>query len=150
MKQIRERGLHANLLLVGEGPNEKAFREKVHACGLDSYVIYYGVSKKVHELFMAMDLFALPYHFEGLPIVGVEAQASGLPVIFSDTITREAKITQAVSYLGIDARQVSKWLDTIIHYGKEKRDRIKAYDILKNAKFDIVDTVNGFMKLYRG
>ena len=84
------------------------------------------------------------------PIVGVEAQASGLPVIFSDTITREAKITQAVSYLGIDARDVSKWLDTIIHYGKEKRDRIKAYDILKNAKFDIVDTVNGFMKLYRG
>ena len=145
-----ERGLHAKLLLVGEGPNEKAFREKVHACGLDSYVIYYGVSKKVHELFMAMDLFALPSHFEGLPIVGVEAQASGLPVIFSDTITREAKITQAVSYLGIDARDVSKWLDTIIHYGKEKRDRIKAYDILKNAKFDIVDTVNGFMKLYRG
>ena len=150
LKQIRERGLHAKLLLVGEGPNEKAFREKVHACGLDSYVIYYGVSKKVHELFMAMDLFALPSHFEGLPIVGVEAQASGLPVIFSDTITREAKITQAVSYLGIDARDVSKWLDTIIHYGKEKRDRIKAYDILKNAKFDIVDTVNGFMKLYRG
>lgn len=32
----------------------------------------------------------------------------------------EAKITQAVSYLGIDARDVSKWLDTIIHYGKEK------------------------------
>ena len=60
------------------------------------------------------------------------------------------KLTQAVSYLGIDARDVSKWLDTIIHYGKEKRDRIKAYDILKNAKFDIVDTVNGFMKLYRG
>lgn len=87
---------------------------------MDSYVIYYGVSKKVHELFMAMDLFALPSHFEGLPIVGVEAQASGLPVIFSDTITREAKITQAVSYLGIDARDVSKWLDTIIHYGKEK------------------------------
>ena len=145
LKQIRERGLHAKLLLVGEGPNEKAFREKVHACGLDSYVIYYGVSKKVHELFMAMDLFALPSHFEGLPIVGVEAQASGLPVIFSDTITREAKITQAVSYLGIDARDVSKWLDTIIHYGKEKRDRIKAYDILKNAKFDIVDTVNGFI-----
>ena len=80
-------------------------------------------------MFMAMDLFALPSHFEGLPIVGVEAQASRLPVIFSDTITREAKITQAVSYLGIDARDVSKWLDTIIHFGKEKRDRIKAYDI---------------------
>lgn len=150
LKVIRARSLHIKLLLVGEGPNEKTFRDKVHEYGLESYVIYYGVSQKVQELFMAMDLFVLPSHFEGLPIVGVEAQASGLPVIFADTITSEAKLTQWVTYLGINVDDAEKWVDTIIRDSKEQRNRVVAYDILKSAKFDIADTVNEFMKIYRG
>ena len=41
-------------------------------------------------------------------------------------------------------------MDTIIRDSKEQRNREVAYDILKSAKFDIADTVNEFMKIYRG
>ena len=70
---------------------------------LESDVIFYGTSTRVNELFQAMDIFLLPSHFEGLPIAGVEAQAAGLPVIFSDKITRQAKIITPVKYLSIAA-----------------------------------------------
>lgn len=36
----------------------------------------------VPQLMQAMDVFLLPSHFEGLPVVGIEAQAAGLPSFF--------------------------------------------------------------------
>ena len=91
LKEIRKRNIKAKLLLIGEGPDEQDFKEKIRKEQLDDMVIFYGTTNKVQELFMAMDVFLLPSHFEGLPIVGVEAQASGLPVILSDQIDRSAK-----------------------------------------------------------
>ena len=92
---------NVKLLLIGEGPDENKIKMIVKQQGLSNYVLFYGISDKVNELLQAMDVFILPSHFEGLPIVGVEAQAAGLPVIFSDKITREAKIINNVSFLSI-------------------------------------------------
>lgn len=89
---------NVKLLLIGEGPDENKIKMIVKQQGLSNYVLFYGISDKVNELLQAMDVFILPSHFEGLPIVGVEAQAAGLPVIFSDKITREAKIINNVSF----------------------------------------------------
>lgn len=138
------------LLLVGEGPDEQRFRNKLKEQNLEEYVIFYGVSKKVQELFMAMDVFVLPSHFEGLPIVGVEAQAAGLPVIFSDKITREAKLKEDVVYLGIEDKDAESWVKNIIQLSETKIDRRAAYMKLKDQKFDIEDTIANLMTLYKG
>ena len=150
LQLIKKRGVNAVLLLVGEGPDEQRFRNKLKEQDLEDFVIFYGVSQNVQELFMAMDVFVLPSHFEGLPIVGVEAQATGLPVIFSEKITREAQLREDVVYLGIEDKDVTTWVDTILQFAQKKEDRPKAYVELKNQKFDIEDTIAALMALYEG
>ena len=94
-----------------------------------------------------MDIFLLPSHFEGLPIAGVEAQAAGLPVIFSDKITRQAKIITPVKYLSIAADCTEDWVAQIRKYSDYKRE--DTYRQLAEQKFSIHDTVDGFLSLYK-
>lgn len=147
---LKKKKIPSKLLLIGEGPDEHMFKEKLKQYQLENEVIFWGVSNKVQELFMAMDVFVLPSHFEGLPIVGVEAQATGLPVIFSNKITTSAKLTDNVSFLGIEAKDAAKWVDTIVCYKNKAINRKQAYFLLKEKNFSIQDTVNRFLKLYKG
>ena len=105
------------------GIEENEFKEKIKENHLDDMTIFYGTSNKVNELFMAMDIFLLPSHFEGLPIVGVEAQATGLPSILSDKITTETKLINEVEFIGINNQDVTKWVATIKKFINRTKDR---------------------------
>ena len=149
LEVLKERRIPAKLLLIGEGPDEERFKEKIKQKHLEDLTIFWGISDKVQEMFMAMDVFALPSHFEGLPIVGVEAQATGLPVIFSNQITSSAKLTDHVAFLGIETKNASEWVDVILKFKENTGNRKDAYYFLKEKKFSIQDTVNSFLKLYK-
>lgn len=138
---------NAKLLLIGEGILKQQIEEKVRILGLNNKVIFYGTSNNVANLFMAMDVFVLPSHFEGLPIVGVEAQATGLPVIFSDKITKEARLINEVHFLPIDLDHISQWCKTIksLLYYK----RYDTYYELINKRFDISQTVETLNNIYQ-
>lgn len=148
LEVIKDKEIPAKLLLVGEGPGKESFKEKIKQKQLENLVVFWGSSNKVQELFMAMDVFVLPSHFEGLPVVGVEAQATGLPVVFSDQITQSAQLIDNVVFLGIKEDQTDKWVETILKFGKKMGNREKAYLVLKKKKFSIQDTVNSFLRLY--
>lgn len=91
----------AQLLLVGRGENEKAIRELVRAKGLEDSVHFLGVRDDVAEVMSAMDVFLFPSVQEGLGIVAVEAQASGLPTLVSDALPDEAMILPSAKKLPI-------------------------------------------------
>ena len=146
-KELTKKEKNAKLLLIGEGPEKEKIKKLVNDLNLQDKVIFYGLSNHVEELLQAMDVFVLPSHFEGLPIVGVEAQAAGLPVIFSNKITKEAKLTKNVDFLPIDNISVNKWVKLIIQDFKVKR--ANTYNILKKEKFDITDTMSSFLALYK-
>lgn len=137
----------ARLLLIGEGPDKEKIEKIVREKNIKDKVIFYGLSNHIESLLQAMDVFVLPSHFEGLPIVGVEAQAAGLPVIFSDNITKEAKLLSTTHYLPIEQRNIENWVNLIDI--EAKHNRKDTYDILKRKKFDISDTMNSFLMLYR-
>ncbi|XRC40087.1 glycosyltransferase [Lactiplantibacillus plantarum] len=80
------------LLLVGEGELLGDVKKQVTKLGLDNFVRFLGLRKDIPALMSAADLFVLPSLYEGLPVVGVEAQASGLPCVFSESITQEVDI----------------------------------------------------------
>ncbi|OWV26221.1 multidrug MFS transporter [Fibrobacter sp. UWB1] len=138
----------ARLLLIGEGELKETVERKVSQKGLSDSVVLYGVSNDIPSLMMAMDVFVLPSHFEGLPIVGVEAQATGLPVIFSDCITKSAKLSSNVYYLPINKDSIQNWVDMIIK--SLKTDRNAAYEELFNRGFDIRHTTQSLVKIYEG
>lgn len=134
------------LLLVGEGKLLVSVKAQVHALGLDESVIFYGTSGHVDKLMQAMDVFVLPSHFEGLPIVGVEAQAAGLPCIFSDQITHQTKLIGDVDFLPIEKKDIDKWVNSII---KRKQDLNRDhYNNIANEGYEIIDTVQSFVRLY--
>lgn len=138
---------NAKLLLVGEGPLKSEILAQVKRLRLQDVVIFYGTSNNVSELYQAMDVFALPSHFEGLPISGVEAQASGLPVVFADTITKEAAITDNCRFVTIDGDSaIQKWVKQLDHFVAYKhQDTISEMD----AKgFGINSTIDQFFSLY--
>ena len=148
MERLHRIDPNIKLLLIGEGPEKKRIRDLVKSKGLEDTIIFYGTSNSVNDLFQAMDVFVLPSHFEGIPKDGVEAQASGLPVLFSNQITPEAKITQNVEFLGINEENIEEWVKQIMLAIEEKR--VDSYQDLKKRKFSIQDTIFSFLSLYKG
>lgn len=145
-QKIKSKCSAAKLLLVGEGELKNDIVDAAKEKGLTDSVIFWGVSNDVAGLMMAMDVFALPSHFEGLPIVGVEAQSTGLPVFFSDCITRTARLTSNVHFLPIGQDHVDAWADAISACKSEQRE--DRYAELKALGYDISDTVNTLIGVY--
>ena len=83
---------NAILLLAGTGEKEQELRALVEQLALNNQVVFLGNRSDVAELYQAMDVFVLPSHFEGIPVVGVEAQFADLPCVFSDKVPQRSRI----------------------------------------------------------
>ncbi len=136
--EIKKKSDKYKLLLVGDGEFSDEIRTKVKNEGIEDSVIFTGNVNNVQDYMQAMDVFVLPSLFEGLPIVGVEAQASGLPTIFSTGVTEEAKLTDNVEYISLDDKK--KWIETIERFSAlpkaDNAEKIRAagYDIKSTAQ----------------
>ena len=94
-----------------------------------------------------MDFFLLPSFFEGLPGVLVEAQAAGLRCMVSDTVTREAKATDLVTYMSIEESPVC-WAEEILK--QADYDRRDTAQELREAGFDVRTQAQGYRRFYLG
>ncbi|RRF88973.1 MAG: glycosyltransferase family 1 protein [Coriobacteriaceae bacterium] len=124
------------LLCVGSGDGMASAESKVVELGLSDKVKFLGQRDDVNELYQAFDAFVLPSLYEGLCLVGIEAQAAGLPCILADTITREVDVTSTCDFLPIDDADV--WADAFCHIclrSNAERTNINHDDF---ANYDIV------------
>lgn len=126
------------LILTGTGENEKTYKKYVKEKGLEDKVLFLGQRDDVPGLLQAMDIFALPSKFEGLPIGAVEAQAAGLKCICSDGITKEIKITDNIKFVPLDIELwKNEFLEQMGNYERKDMTQIMAaagYDILSAVK----------------
>lgn len=124
------------LVIVGEGPLETLLKERSKILNLDDYVVFTGRRTDANRLYQAFDVFLLPSVYEGLPVVGVEAQTSGLPCIFSTGITNEIGLTRS-TFLPIDEGS-APWGDAIesLDVGGAF-DRSATFETVRSAGFDI-------------
>lgn len=135
------------LVLVGEGELEAEVREKAEKLGLADKVMFAGLQKNVNEWYQMMDVFLLPSLFEGLPVVGVEAQASGLPCVFSDRVTDEVALSEQVIRLPLEESN-EKWAEAIEELVKNKKDRKQGEELVRQAGYDIDIEAERLQNLY--
>ena len=134
-EDVHNKNCNSVLLLVGIGELFDSIKAKVHRKGLDDVVIFLGARSDVHELYQAMDVFVLPSHYEGLPVVGVEAQTSGLPVICSSAVSKEIELSRtSISFLPL-SNSVDMWSENILEFKNIKRK--DESEIVCSAGFDI-------------
>lgn len=103
----------AHLLLIGDGPLRASIEDKIEVYALQEKVTYLGKREDILQFYNAMDCFLLPSLYEGLPVVGIEAQCCGLPIFFSDRVTREVSFTPLASFVPLN-RSADVWAETIL------------------------------------
>lgn len=121
--EIHKKNNDSLLLLAGQGPLMDEMKEKVHNLGLDDNVQFLGQRNDANELYQAFDLFLLPSLYEGLPLVGVEAQASGNLCYLSNDMTKETKVLDSTKFMSLE-NTAEEWANAILKDAK----RYKKHD----------------------
>ena len=111
------------------------WNKKVEQLGLKSIIKFPGTSPEINKYLQAMDLFLFPSLYEGLPVVGIEAQAAGIWVLASDTISPELKITDKVHWMSL-SKPASCWAEKGLELLNQVSERDTALEI-KEAGYDI-------------
>ena len=133
-KQLFEQNQNYRLFLVGVGGLKEEVMNKVKILGLDKYVLFLSETAEPGLFYQMFDLFLLPSLYEGLPVVGIEAQVNGLPCVFSTYVTREIKIRDNVYFFEINDKK--KFADNIIAniiFNRESNNISEKFDISKQA-----------------
>ncbi|WP_075983035.1 glycosyltransferase family 1 protein [Bacillus massilinigeriensis] len=145
-KDIKWQKEKAKLILVGNGPLLTKVKEKVERLGLKNDVLFLGQRNDISDLLQVMDVFVLPSLFEGLGIVLLEAQCSGLPCYASDVVPQEANVTDNFHYLSLNDKS-KKWATEILS-AKSENDRSVSYLKVMKYGFDIIEESKKLENLY--
>lgn len=142
--EVAGRDNDARLLLVGDGEDKEQIHQLVNNQGLKKKVTFTGAVSNVEDYMMAMDVFVLPSRFEGLPIVGIEAQASDLPIITSDTVSKELDLAGNVTFLPLETAAL--WAERILGTKGKKRKRLEGF--LREHGYSVKQTADRVRQLY--
>ena len=145
IKKLIEQDYNIKLWWFGNGDLEEKIKEYIDKKGVKDKIKLFGSITNVNEFCSAADIFILPSLYEGLPGAGIEAQISGLTTLFSDNITREAKISNECFFLGIDSADV--WKEKIVEI--RNYDREKNINSLNKKNYDINFQYKNMLNEYR-
>ena len=136
------------LLLVGDTTEESEFltevKRKIKAYGLENVVRLLGRRDDVNKIMQAADVLVMPSFFEGLTVVGIEAQASDLPLLLSDTVTKELGLLPSTQFISLEAGPTA-WAKAIVN--SKQHNRQSRYEELKAAGYDIGNETERVEKL---
>ena len=137
----------AVMLWVGDGMMLNEIKSVAKNIGIDSNIIFIGSVKEVLPYYLAMDVFILPSVYEGLGIVNVEAQATGLKCLVSDVIPKEAKVSPLLEYYSTK-KSSKEWAIKLnsINNGYNRIDHRKN---IKKAGYDMEDSALKLEEYYK-
>lgn len=115
LKELLRREVSARIMFLGDGTELEPVKERFADEGLADRAHFFGSVRNVPDYMQAMDALAMPSLFEGLPLVAVEGQAAGLPVLLSDRITSEVCLTESAVRLPIGEGNEVVWTDAVLN-----------------------------------
>ena len=137
------------LLLVGEGELRAELEAKAARLGIAQDVKFLGVQSDTSVWYQAMDVFVMPSLFEGLPVVGMEAQASGLPCVFSTGVTEEVLLRPDSCRISLEQPDEA-WAAVLKDADRNLPDRVQAAAQVRDAGYDIRQETLRLQQLYTG
>ena len=134
--EISKKQSNAILVMIGFGELEQEMMDRIKVYGIADRVENLGRRDDIKQFYNAFDAFLLPSLYEGMPVVGVEAQCCGLPIFFSKNITTETTASNLAHYLGLNDSP-EKWADAIIPVVESNMPVRRSYsDEIISAGFD--------------
>lgn len=149
-EQIHKLDSNTVLVLLGDGELMESTKDLAKSLGVDQAVLFIGNVSNANEWYSAFDVFVLPSIWEGLPVVGVEAQANDLPCIFSDSVTEEIGLSDKVEFISLKA-DLSVWTHKILQmleYTERKDNTQLITDKHYNIHYEAILLQERYMKLY--
>lgn len=136
------------LLWVGTGNKDSEFKDLIKNNNLDNNVLLLGNRNDVNKLYSVFDTFILPSKYEGLGIVLLESQASGLHTITSINVPNETNQSNLIEYLDTSKKNIDNWVNSIIK--DFEYDRSEYCSIMKSSDFSLDKNVSSLIELYKG
>jgi glycosyltransferase involved in cell wall biosynthesis len=128
----------AFFVLVGDGPLRAEIEAECERAGLRDRFLFTGVRTDVPRLLRSFDAFLFPSLREGLPLVGIEAQAASLPIVLSETITPEVVVVPTLFRWLSLAEPPSIWAATVRSVLRQPRlPQGAALCALERSDFDL-------------
>ena len=137
---------NSKLILIGQGNLKKKIVKKVEELGLKDNVIFTGQINNVSDYYNAMDIFILPSLYEGLPVVGIEAQANGLLCEFSTDMTKETKVLNTTRFISLKETP-ENWAKIILEDYKNFK-RKDSFDEMTENNFNIIKEAKKLEEYY--
>jgi glycosyltransferase involved in cell wall biosynthesis len=150
VRTLIDRWPDASVVIAGIGPEEATLRAKSDSLGLADRVHFVGFQRDVRPVLAAMDTFALPSDWEGLPLATLEAMAAGLPVVVSDVPGNRDLVQDGYNGLLVARGSVTALADAIEQCWKAPAlaRQLAQQARVTAASFSIAEMLNRYERLY--
>lgn len=132
------------LLLLGDGEDREMLKEEVKTLGIEDHVVMTGNVSNVNEFLSAMDVFAFPSLYEGMPLSMIEVQSNGLPCIISERVPDDVFLTDLLIRTDLNERDV--WRQRLLNTGRNNPDYYNGY--MMESGFDSSAMLKKVYSLY--
>lgn len=136
------------LLLIGDGPLRQIIEQQACDLGIREHVIFAGTRNDIPQLLQAIDVFVFPSLYEGLPVAALEAQAAGIPIILSDTITNEVAVIQELFHWYSLKQPPEAWAQACLQLANYRMSPLEAYTRLATSPFNVNYGIQRLQEVY--
>jgi len=134
-----------HLVLIGDGNLMPLIQKETVKLNINNNVHFLGLQENIPFLIQAFDLFLFPSLYEGLPVTLIEAQASGIKVITSSTVTKEVAITNLITFVNLTDSE-KEWAKIVLNNFDSNRKN--TYQTIVDNNYDIVENAKKLQTFY--
>lgn len=142
---LKEKKIPFKMILIGDGQLYKEIIDQVEKLQLKQEIIFTGAIRNVYEYLNCADFFLLPSFYEGLPLVGIEAQSLGKQCLFSNKISKESDMGIGLVQF-LDINDINLWIERITNF---KPNQVNGLDYLKESEYSIQYALKEIEKIYQ-
>ncbi|MBX3364943.1 MAG: glycosyltransferase [Phycisphaeraceae bacterium] len=134
---LYEQNIHADLVIIGDGPYREEMQKQLKNHG--ACFLGYRFGHELSTLYASADLFVFPSLTDTLGQAVMEAQASGLPALVSDCGGPREVIQNGRTGLVLPGHGPQAWVEAIVHLAADSTRRAEmshaAFDLMQSRSF---------------